>query len=62
MNWFYVPALLLMALFVVYPFSQAFKLSFMSWNGYSQNKNFVGFANYMKLFKDENFHIALPNP
>lgn len=61
MNWFYVPALLLMALFVVYPFSQALKLSFMSWNGYSQNKTFVGAANYAKLFRDENFQTAFKN-
>lgn len=61
MNWFYVPALLLMALFVVYPFAQALKLSFMSWNGYSQSKNFVGAANYTKLFRDENFQTAFKN-
>ena len=61
MNLFYVPALLLMALFVVYPFIQAVKLSFMSWNGYSQNKSFVGFSNYLKLLTDQNFHTAFKN-
>lgn len=61
MNLFYIPALLLMALFVAYPFIEAVKLSFMSWNGYSQNKIFVGLQNYMKLFSDENFHIAFKN-
>lgn len=61
MNLFYIPALLLMALFVAYPFSQAVKLSFMSWNGYSQNKVFVGLQNYAKLLTDENFHTALKN-
>lgn len=61
MNLFYVPALLLMALFVVYPFIQAVKLSFKSWNGYSQNKSFVGFSNYLKLLTDQNFHTAFKN-
>lgn len=61
MNLFYIPALLLMALFVAYPFTQAVKLSFMSWNGYSQNKSFVGFSNYYKLLTDTNFHTAFKN-
>lgn len=61
MNLFYIPALVLMALFVAYPFSEAVKLSFMSWNGYSQNKVFVGLQNYAKLFTDENFHMAFKN-
>lgn len=61
MNLFYIPALVLMAVFVAYPFSEAVKLSFMEWNGYSQNKVFVGLQNYLKLFTDENFHTALKN-
>ena len=54
MNWFYVPALILLAMFVVYPFAQAFQLSFMKWNGYSVKKTFVGLSNYAKLLTDEN--------
>ena len=61
MNWFYVPALILLAMFVVYPFAQAFQLSFMKWNGYSVKKTFVGLSNYAKLLTDENFHIAFRN-
>lgn len=61
MNLFYIPALVLMALFVAYPFAQAVKLSFMSWNGYSQNKVFIGLQNYAKLLTDENFHMAFKN-
>lgn len=61
MNLFYIPALLFMALFVAYPFTQAVKLSFMSWNGYSQSKSFVGFSNYYKLLTDSNFHTAFKN-
>lgn len=61
MNWFYLPAMMLMAMFVVVPFAQAIRLSFMSWNGYSQNQIFVGLKNYIHLFTDSNFHTALKN-
>jgi raffinose/stachyose/melibiose transport system permease protein len=61
MNFFYVPALLLMMLFVAYPFFEAVRLSFTKWNGYSQNQIFVGFDNYLKLLHDDNFHQSLKN-
>lgn len=61
MNLFYIPALVLMALFVAWPFSEAVKLSFMRWNGYSQNRTFVGLANYARMLTDGNFHTALKN-
>ena len=61
MNLFYLPALALMLIFVAYPFSEAVRLSFTQWNGYSQNKLFIGLANYLKLFTDSNFHMAFRN-
>ena len=61
MNLFYLPALVLMLLFVAYPFSEAVRLSFTQWNGYSQNKIYIGLNNYLKLLTDENFHMAFRN-
>ena len=61
MNLFYIPALVLMILFVAYPFYEAVRLSFFSWNGYSPNQAFVGMKNYIRMFGDENFHTAFKN-
>ena len=61
MNLFYIPALVLMVLFVAYPFYEAVRLSFFSWNGYSPNQTFVGMKNYLRMFRDENFYIAFKN-
>lgn len=60
-NLFYVPAIVLILLFVVYPLGNAIYISFLKWNGYSQTKNFIGFNNYLSLIKDENFRTAFFN-
>lgn len=46
-----IPALALYLLFFVYPFIQTFISSFTSWDGIS-NPVFVGFENYVELFRD----------
>ena len=53
LNLFYIPALILILFFVVYPLLEAFRISFTQWNGYSQDYKYIGFSNYAKLFKDE---------
>lgn len=61
MNLFYIPALIIMFLFVAYPFYQAIHVSFFKWNGYSQNMKFIGLDNYLSMFQDSNFWIAFRN-
>ena len=61
LNLFYIPALILILFFVVYPLLEAFRISFTQWNGYSQDYKYIGFSNYAKLFKDENFRTAFIN-
>ena len=51
-NLFYVPALILFAVFVIYPLIRGVRISFTSWNGYSQHFKFVGLSNYARLFSD----------
>lgn len=60
-NLFYVPAILLFLVFVIYPFMQGIRLSFTNWNGYSQTMKYVGFKNYIRLFQDANVRTALVN-
>nr|WP_330388931.1 sugar ABC transporter permease [Eisenbergiella tayi] len=61
MNVFYIPALLLILFFVLWPLIEAFRISFTQWNGYSQDYQYIGLKNYLKLFKDSNFLIAFRN-
>lgn len=61
MNLFYIPALVLFALFVIYPFIRGVFFSTTNWNGYSQAYKNVGLRNYVKMFSDKNFYTALIN-
>lgn len=61
MDWFYLPAIILFLLFVIYPFCKGIHLSFTNWNGYSQSYKYVGFSNYVRMFTDSNVLIAFKN-
>lgn len=56
---FVLPALLLYALFMVYPFALSIYLSLTSWNGADPVKEWVGLANYRELFHDALLRKAL---
>lgn len=58
---FLLPALLLYAVFVLYPYVQAFYLALTSWSGTSAEKPFVGLSNFMNLLTDGRFLHALGN-
>ncbi|PSS42663.1 sugar ABC transporter permease [Arthrobacter woluwensis] len=53
--------LVIYGLFVVWPFLQAFFYSLTDWSGFSPKYNFVGLANYIKIFQDDLFLKALGN-
>lgn len=57
----YVPALLLFAIFIVYPFIRGIQISFTNWNGYSQSFKWIGFDNYVELANDKNMVTAFKN-
>lgn len=52
---FLLPALILYALFVVYPFIKGLYYSFTDWDGMSQEAGWVGLKNYTKIFRDKDF-------
>ena len=58
---FLVPALLVIAVFVIYPILQSFITSGYEWNGFSSNKSFIGLANWAELLKDKVFWNAFKN-
>lgn len=47
------PALLLYALFALYPMVDVFVLSFQKWNGFAGPRAFVGLDNYVYIFRDD---------
>lgn len=61
LNWFYVPAVILMIAFIAYPLGNAIYLSFFKWNGYSVKKDFIGVQNYISMFNDKTFVSSLRN-
>lgn len=61
MNMFYIPAILLFCIFVIYPLGKGIFLSFTNWNGYSQTYKMVGIDNYVRMLTDANVHRAFIN-
>jgi len=56
-----VPALILLAIFMIYPTIEVFRMSLYKWGGFSNNKVFVGLDNFKILWNDMNFIHALQN-
>lgn len=56
------PALIIYAVFALYPMIDVVSLSFQKWNGLDPVKEFVGFTNYQDIFtKDPVFWVAFRN-
>lgn len=56
-----LPALLISVCIVLIPGIQTIYSSLTDWNGFAAEKHFIGFANYVNLFQDEYFKIAIKN-
>lgn len=56
-----VPVVLLMVLFVLMPTLEALRLSFTDSTGMSENYRFVGLHNYLYMFRDDTFLLAVKN-
>ena len=56
-----LPAMLISVSVVLVPAIQTLFNSLTSWNGFAAKKEFIGFANYVELFGDKYFKIALKN-
>lgn len=58
---FILPALSVYCGFVVYPMLDSLIISFTNWDGLSEQRDFVGLANYEKIFHDPVAILALKN-
>ena len=55
-----IPMLLLVA-FVVFPAIDLFRMSFTNWDGYSAEKDFIWFENYISMFQNKDLWMSLKN-
>lgn len=55
-----LPATIMVTLFFITSIIFTIQLSFFSWDGFNE-RIYVGFENYIKLFNDTNFRISLLN-
>ncbi|PJJ72086.1 raffinose/stachyose/melibiose transport system permease protein [Diaminobutyricimonas aerilata] len=60
-NLLYLPALVLFAVFTVYPLISGVALSFTDWDGYSPQRAWVAAENYVRLLTDDTFRSVLGN-
>jgi raffinose/stachyose/melibiose transport system permease protein len=54
-----LPGLLIYLVFTFWPVLQTIRTSFLNWEGLAPAKNFIGFSNYLQVFTDNKFWIAL---
>lgn len=60
-NLMYLPAIIILLVFIVNPFLRGFPISTTNWNGFSQSRNNVGLQNFLDMLKDEHVRKALIN-
>lgn len=56
---FIIPGLLMYGTFVLWPYAQAMYVALTDWSGMTPEKDFIGFKNFARLFRDGNFWNAL---
>lgn len=55
------PAVLLFVIFLIIPTIDVFRMSLYKWGGYTDNKTFIGFQNFSKLFHSDKFYQTFQN-
>jgi multiple sugar transport system permease protein/raffinose/stachyose/melibiose transport system permease protein len=53
--------LMIYTIIVIVPLLSSFYYSFTNWNGFNPEYKFVGLANYLKVFQDRYFELAIKN-
>ncbi|MDM5298311.1 sugar ABC transporter permease [Bacillus pumilus] len=59
--WMYLPAVLVVSTFIIYPFFNGIQLSFTNWNGFSQNYEWIGLQQYKRLLQDPTTWLVVKN-
>ncbi|SDC59845.1 raffinose/stachyose/melibiose transport system permease protein [Terribacillus halophilus] len=59
--WMYLPSVLLVFLFIIYPFFDGIRISLTNWNGFSQIYDYVGLEQYKRMFADPDTWLVVKN-
>lgn len=59
--WMYLPSLVIVCFFIVYPFLNGIRISFTNWNGFSQVYSYIGFDQYKRMLFDPNTWLIVKN-
>lgn len=59
--WMYLPALLAIGFFIIYPFLNGIKISLTNWNGFSQTFKYVGLYQYKRMLADPDTWLIVRN-
>ncbi|OXS75658.1 glycerol-3-phosphate ABC transporter permease [Domibacillus enclensis] len=59
--WMYLPSVLLVVTFIIYPFLDGIRISFTNWNGFSQTYDYVGLDQYTRMFADPDTWLVVKN-
>ncbi len=57
---FLAPAMLLFAVYVLYPIFSSLRISFFEWDGVGE-MIWIGFGNYIEMWEDDRVHTAIKN-
>ena len=57
---FLAPAMLLFAVYVLYPILSSLRISFFEWDGVGE-MIWIGFGNYIEMWEDDRVHTAIKN-
>ena len=57
---FLTPAMLLFAVYVLYPIFSSLRISFFEWDGVGE-MIWIGFGNYIEMWEDDRVHTAIKN-
>nr|WP_244504190.1 sugar ABC transporter permease [Salibacterium halotolerans] len=57
----FIPALLFISVFIIFPFIYGFRISLTNWDGFSQTMNFTGISQYIRLFSDPTTWLVTRN-
>lgn len=55
------PAVILFVIFMIFPTVDVFRMSLYKWGGYTAEKTFVGFQNFITLFQSDKFYRSFQN-
>lgn len=59
--WMYVPILVIISFFIIYPFLDGIRISLTDWDGFSKTFNYVGLDQYKRLLSDPDTWVIVKN-